>query len=329
MEKKRSIFFLLLALALVGAGWFAGSAFANKPPREATRPLRDTSHGLQFVEPLLAVGDFELLRDFDSLKRTLEGDISKYKTEKSAKRVSIYYRELASGRWMGIDEDELYAPASMYKVALMITLLKAAQSNPEILNRTLVFQGPSNIPDEVEPVPRLRVGGVYPVSELLNYLIVYSDNDAKNLLHTIVSLKAQHEVFTDLGLTPPANSDTGDTLSAKEYSIFFRVLFNGTYLLPTYSEKALKLLGQPEFTAGLVSGIPQEVTAAHKFGRRVFNATKSTPVREELHDCGNIYLKDHPYFLCVMTEGWSDTVLSGVINNISKTVYDYTVKEYR
>ncbi len=30
-----------------------------------------------------------------------------------------------------------------------------------------------------------------------------------------------------------------------------------------------------------------------------------------------------------MTEGASDTALSEVISTISKTVYDYTVKEYR
>ncbi len=119
---------------------------------------------------------------------------------------------------MGIDEDELYAPASMYKVALMITLLKAAQSDPTLLNRELVFQGPSNLPGETEPIPRLRVGESYSVSELLNYLIVYSDNDAKNLLHTIVSPKVQQEVFTDLGLTPPANNDRGDTLTIRTFS---------------------------------------------------------------------------------------------------------------
>jgi len=329
MEKKQVVFLSLLAFTLVGAGWLAGNAFATKPPREATRPLRDISRELQLVEPLLAVGDFELLRDFDSLKRTLEQDISKYKTEKSVKRVSVYYRDLESGRWMGIDENELYAPASMYKVALMITLLKAAQTNPQLLNTQLVFRGSPNILGEAEPVPRLRVGESYSVSELLNYLIVYSDNDAKNLLHTIVSPKAEREVFTDLGLTPPASNDTGDSLSAKEYSIFFRILFNGTYIWPTFSERALKLLSQPEFTAGLVAGVPKEVTTAHKFGRRVFDATKTTPVKEELHDCGNIYLKDRPYFLCVMTEGWSDIVLSGIISDISKTVYDYTVREYR
>ncbi len=327
MEKKRIIFFSLIAPALIGAGWFAGDSFATRP-RETTQPLRENSRGLQFVEPLLAVGNFEILRDFAPLQHELEKKIQGYKTERKAKRVSVYYRDLESGRWTGVNEDDLYAPASMYKVALLITILKAAESNPALLNTRLLWRGITVNALEREPIPRLKVGQSYSVIELLEYLIVNSDNDAKNLLHTIVSPESRREVFTDLGLTPPSNTDTGDSLSAKSFSIFFRVLFNGTYLSPASSEAALELLSRPEFVNGLVAGTPKDTVIAHKFGRRVFY-NKAIATSEELHDCGNVYLKDHPYFLCVMTEGWSDTALAGIISDISKTVYDYTVKEYR
>lgn len=328
MEKKKRLIFLFLAVfALIGAGWFFGEAWGART-RENFQPLRKTSANLKFVEPLLAVGNFELLRDFDPLKRELEKKGREFVAAGKVSRFSVYYRDLESGRWTGVNENEKYAPASMYKVALMITLLKAAETNPTLLNTRLVFRGASKIPGEAELIPRLKMGESYSVIELLEYLIVNSDNDAKNLLHTIVSTEARREVFTDLGLTPPDEHDTSDSLSAKSYSIFFRVLFNGTYLSPTFSEAALELLSRPEFRAGLVAGLPKETAIAHKFGRRVFyNGT--IPEREELHDCGNVYLKDQPYFLCVMTEGRDDTTLASIIASFSTTVYAYNVKEYR
>ncbi len=327
MTLTRKLLIGALCLASVGAGWFGGSRFEQRQ-RENIQPLRTTSKDLHFVEPLLAVGNLELLRDFDPLQRVLERKIKEYQQSGKAERLSVYYRDLESGRWTGVNENEKYAPASMYKVALLITLLKAAETNHMLLNTRLLFSSGLTTPEEREPTPYLKIGQSYSVIELLEDLIVHSDNDAKNLLHTIVPQESRTEVFTDLGLVPPVVGDIGDSLSAKSYSIFFRVLFNGTYLSPAFSESALELLSRPEFTKGLVSGLPDGIKIAHKFGRRVFPAG-AVPSREELHDCGNIYLSEHPYFLCVMTEGRDDQTLADIIAEISKTVFEYTAEEYR
>ena len=328
MTPIRKVCIVAFCLVLLGAGWFGGSKFEQRQ-RENIQPLRTISKDLHFVEPLLAVGNLELLRDFDPLQRVLERKAREYQQSGKAERLSVYYRDLESGRWTGVNENEKYAPASMYKVALLITLLKAAETNHTLLNTRLLFSGGLSTLEEREPTPYLKVGQSYSVVELLEDLIVHSDNDAKNLLHTIVPRESRMEVFTDLGLVPPVAGDTGDSLSAKSYSIFFRVLFNGTYLSPTFSESALELLSRPEFTKGLVAGLPDDIKSAHKFGRRVFLATSAAAAREELHDCGNVYLPGHPYFLCVMTDGKDDATLASIIAEISKTVFEYTEKEYQ
>lgn len=326
MGRKKIVSVLVVVSALIGVGFLFGHTMGNRSS-ENIQPLREKTAGLRFVEPLLAVGNFELLRDFDSLKNILENKVSEYTISHKAERISIYYRDLQSGRWTGVNEDVKYAPASMYKVPLAITILKAAESDPTLLNKRLKFTGSLGVPGEEELSPYLKVGESYSVVELLEYLIVNSDNDAKNLLHTLVSSESRKEVFIDLGLTPPNETDTGDILSAKNYSIFFRVLYNGTYLAPNFSEAVLELLSRPEFTEGIVAGVPQGVKVAHKFGRRVFN--QGLVKKEELHDCGNIYFAEHPYFLCVMTEGVNDKDLTSVIADISKTVFDYTQEKYK
>jgi hypothetical protein len=105
----------------------------------------------------------------------------------------------------------------------------------------------------------------------------------------------------------------------KDYGMFFRVLFNASYLSKDSSEKALKLLSESTFTKGLVAGIPSGVSISHKFGERVMGDTR------QLHDCGIVYLPKQPYLLCIMTRGKDFDQLAGVISEISKKVYDDVV----
>lgn len=63
-----------------------------------------------------------------------------------------------------------------------------------------------------------------------------------------------------------------------------------------------------------------------RFERITINKNNPNPITKELHDCGIIYYPERPYLLCVMTEGNDLNELAGVIQNISKTVYEWTAK---
>jgi beta-lactamase class A len=128
-----------------------------------------------------------------------------------------------------------------------------------------------------------------------------------------------NQVYTDLGLTPPGDN-ASYTISAKDYSLFFRVLYNATYLNDTDSEKALSILSQVTFASGLVAGLPSGTVVAHKYGEYV-NGNNDHVDSIELHDCGIIYSKKSPYLLCVMTKGQNLNGLQDVIASISKLVY--------
>ena len=324
---------ILSAVVILAAGVSAGFVWGDRghSPEGGFLPLRDDSEEFRFVEPLLAVGDLELFRGFDGLRHTLETYIDKQYTTGKVSSVSVYYRDLKSGRWMGIGEDKPYAPASMYKVALLLSILKNAEINPRILETRIPYKGFVYTTEnewEKEPAPRLVVGNDYTISDLLYYLIVFSDNDAKNLLHTTLTDDDRAAVFTDLGLTAPNVKDVGPTMSAKSFSLFYRVLYNGTYLRPELSEAALDLLSKSSFVDGIVAGVPEGVPIAHKFGIRVFDR-KGTGESAELHDCGIVYYPSHPYFLCVMTRGADSSTLSPILQEISRTTYEYVHDEYR
>jgi len=185
----------------------------------------------------------------------------------------------------------------------------------------------SSIPFETPT--KLKVGDSYTVDQLLTAMIGDSDNGAKDVLLNTVDQNALAATYTDLGITNPNNIQGDYLITSKTYSLFFRVLYNATYLNPETSEKALELLSLADFKDGLVAGIPSGTTAAQKFGEHVTADSSGQPTEIQLHDCGIIYQPNHPYLLCVMTKGTDVTKLSGTIADISHLVYDEVKNNYQ
>ena len=59
------------------------------------------------------------------------------------------------------------------------------------------------------------------------------------------------------------------------------------------------------------------------FGEHTQQYSDGNVLFSDLHDCGIIYHPEHPYFLCVMTQGPSIEMLEGVIARISEKVFDF------
>ncbi|MCE9644111.1 class A beta-lactamase-related serine hydrolase [Candidatus Parcubacteria bacterium] len=322
---RRVLFLVAFGIFLAGAlaGWVGGVRFFDK--YFLLEPaIRENAERYDFIHPLLSTGDLSQARSFSDLVQNVHADIERFKAEGKLISASVYFRDLEVGRWMGVDEEVEYAPASLYKVALMMTYLKGADLDPSLLERETLFKEEyRSAAQDSDSFPRLEAGKSYSIAELLRRMIVYSDNDSKNTLQAILDTESRQRIFADFGVTIPELANTGDSLSPKEYSLFFRVLYNASYLSRSLSEAALKVLSEAEFKEGLVAGVPEGVRVAHKFGSRVFPAEGNTKEIRELHDCGIIYYPDHPYFLCVMTKGVSAPDLAAVIRSISTRVYNY------
>jgi len=306
---------LLWAGVLFGAGLcvgvWAGHARLLKPRMVETRSV-----GTQFTNPLLEcdIAGVAQSPDMRLLKRDIQKIISREIALRHIRFAAAYFRDLNNGPWFGINEDEKFAPASLLKVPLMIAYLRWAEQDAGVPGKRLCFQKSA---DPVEPnissARRLQLGQCYAVSELVERMIVDSDNEAKDLLLSNLGMDRYRASYEDLGVETPTNP--GDTMSVKDYASFFRVLFNATYLSPAMSEKALGMLSRVEFQDGLRAGVPVAIPLAHKFGERRIGAMR------QLHDCGVVYYPGHPYLLCVMSRGADLGDMDDVIAGVSRAVY--------
>ena len=313
-QQQRHLLILVsfFAIGLVG-GYYLNQYFH---PQKQFAEVRQNNANLHFTNPLLFYTSSPDSQ-YDSLKNDLSNYISEAKNKGDATDISVYFRDMNSGGWTGINENDIYEPASMLKVTTMIAYLNGSAENPNILDKKLYYTQTPN--QETYYTQKKIPSGYYSVRTLLNWMITYSDNDAVTALEQDDQDRTAR-VFSELQLSLPDGKST-DFMSARNYSRLFRVLYDSTYLPPSLSEEALSMLSQTTFTQGLVSGVPSGTVVSHKFGERTLVDPSGNITHRELHDCGIVYKASHPYFLCVMTKGADFTKLLKIISDISTLTY--------
>lgn len=316
---------VMVAIFIVGAVIGYGVSVIHPPNSDfATR-----EGGYAFINPLLTcnISEEHAYAGFGSLNTALNNVIEDSERSGNVKRVAVYFRDMDTGHWTGVRQDDLFAPASLMKVPLLMAYLKESQTDASLLESILLIppRANGNATEHFPPQTPLE-SGPHTVQELLNTMIRESDNNAEAALNAAVATSSINNVYETLNL-PPINNSGADVISPKGYMTTFRFLYNASYLGRTRSQSALKLLAETTFTEGIVAGVPAGTPVSHKFGEReviVMGGVNGPTLgsKSELHDCGIVYYPHHPYGLCVMTEGSDMDTLATVIAAISKAAYD-------
>lgn len=319
---KKYLLYILILLMGISAGYVIRSeAVHNVRPEVQVLTLNENS--FRFTRPLL---DFTLSPEapeneqLNTFRTKLDKLIKTELGKTWADGISVYYRDLNYGRWFTLGKTEEFYPASLLKVPLMVAVLKEAESHPEILKKKIRYSETALKKIQNDITNKLEPGRSYTVEELLERMIIYSDNVPTNLLERSVNPVVLDRTYTALGIADPyrMSNNSGYMISAEAYASYFRILYNSTYLNQEMSEKALGLLTETDFQDGLIAGVPPKVPVAHKWG---FWKNKDDS-REQLHDCGIVFYPGDPYILCVMTSGKTYDHLDDAIREISRMVYE-------
>ena len=229
-------------------------------------------------------------------------------------KFGVYFEDLEFHSWTGINERELFKPASLLKTTTVASILKEVEEGELSLNSEVKLNK-----DDLN----YRFGDLYEkegetvtIKDLIEIALVHSDNTAIKTLHTFMPHERWVETRLAMGLPIVSieESENGTVLTPKEFSNIFRSLYFSGYLCRASSNWILSLLSQTDFEEGIPAGVPQNVKVAHKVG--VWASEGS------MHDCGIVYA-ENPYLLCIMSEDTTQEEGNRVIKEISKTVYDY------
>lgn len=244
-------------------------------------------------------------------------------------RVSVFFRDLGTRRWFGIDENVDFYPASLSKLPIAMMTYKIAEIDRHVLGTELPVSEEDVAKNESRHFREdssLEAGRSYTSERLVHDMLTTSDNAPVGPLANASSI-FQESIFSDLGIFTPSTpeQETGQwNVNARSYSNLFRILYNASYLRPEYSNTILRLLSESRFDKGLVAGVPEGTPVAHKYGEATVTDGMPDGANLILNDCGIVYPDDkEPYILCVMTRGKDFEELERIIRTISETVFRF------
>lgn len=314
----------LFALALAASVGFVSANYLQSGSGRPDFSNENCAKNYPFINKNLDCDYNDSAARLHALDTLLTNATHLYVQEGKASRVSVWVRNLSTKQWAASNETELYSPASLLKLPLMISYYKFSELDPNVLNQTILYKSPQEKNDNTlyfteksSLIPNTNYG----IMQLIERMITRSDNEASVALFSKVEPSFYQQTLIDLGIQIPTGTDMLDYVTVKSYSNIFRILYNASYLNRDLSQKSLELLTKSTFK-GIAEPLPSSAIVAHKFGERSVVGPDGTIQKRELHDCGIVYRKkENPYALCIMTEGSDFATLLQVIQNISQIVY--------
>ncbi len=319
-KQKFSIVFMGVFIFIFGAG--AGILAYKITPVEKSKCLDN----YEFIDPERGCKILEQdnISNISIITNTTKDYINNEIQNNNVIKVSVFFRDLVTKRWSGINENDEYKAGSLLKLPLLIAFYKISEIDDSIFSKEFKYLGnnESGKLEDIKPGALLEKGKIYSIKALLDKIIIDSDNDAAMFLFDKLDPSLRDKIYTDLQIYNPTSKGIDKSyVSAKNYANLIRILYSASYLTLESSNKILELLTKTTFNDGLIAGVPAGIMVAHKFGDRTYLDENNQVISRTLNDCGIIYAPKHPYILCVATQGYDFNKLKNIIKNISKIIY--------
>lgn len=288
---------LLIIGTNIGTWWLVArtrDTHGNPNPYSLVDPSR------RFVRQEDLIVNLQPLRD--SLNRAYQNDPA----------VSLYFEYLPTGANISINKDTTFYPASLLKVPVAVAVAKKIERGEWKWTNELVLLAGDR--DALFGTLYLEpTNSTHTIEELVARSLVESDNTAHFILLRNLETEEIESVYEHIGLKD--FFDTDGSISAKQYSVIFRMLYTSSYLSPEYSNKLLRLMTKSSFGEFVQQSLPDEAVFAHKIGM----ATD----RGVYVDSGIVYAPSRPYIITVMVAASDEIAARRVMADISNSVYTY------
>jgi beta-lactamase class A len=276
------------------------------------RRVQATGH----VRPFLSVEPACESPRYAEAKARVAQAIAEAKAAGDADAVGVYMRDFQGGEWFSIDGQRPFDPGSLLKVPVALTMLKMAEADPALAQRSFKLKRMPELPVQHFPPSRsIDPDSAYSFGTLLEQSLERSDNLAHNVLVQHMDFNQFRDLLRQVGLPDMKGDEDRYPLSPMQVAQFFKVIYNTTLLGPRTSEYALQRLLHSEFNRGLRAGVPAGTEVASKFGEAGREGAY------QLHEAGLVFTPQGAYLAVVMTEGRAMDRLPGVLARVSAVIH--------
>ncbi|WP_094606977.1 hypothetical protein SPSIL_048310 [Sporomusa silvacetica DSM 10669] len=235
----------------------------------------------------------------------LSEQVKNFSTQKEA-QYAIYVRPLNQAGQDVVLNSHKMASASLIKIPIMIEAFNQKNQGKLDFNERFTIRHAETV--EGGSVYNLPDGTVLTIGQLVELMIVQSDNSACNILIDKLKMENVNAMINKLGCS-------SDTILQRKMMDFEAVkqgrqnytnvtdmanvlekLYNSKCLDPKSDKAMLEILKRQEDNLIIPAQLPHHIKVAHKTGE----------LDGMNYDCGIIYGQSHNYILCMMAENVKD-----------------------
>lgn len=256
-------------------------------------------------------------RDLLTTVQPVREDLRDLFEKEDLKFTSLYFEYINTGANISLNPDIRILPASLIKVPLAMAVMKKIERGDWQLYNELIMTKEDRDAGWGDVYMKYPMGSPISIQNLVEEMLLTSDNTAYRILYRNLSLDEVRDVFTSLGLDDFFDQEW--KITAKEYTRLIRSLYTANYITPEHSQFLLDILTRTEYDDYLGQGIPDDVLFAHKIWE---NESKTV-----ILDAGLVYIGNRVYLISMAMdyeqEWFTRDKALDIFKQVSTLVYNY------
>lgn len=305
-SKKTFLILILFVTNVITFGWaYFLVQKLNVENFRAQYPLLDPMRF--FAEP----------RDLLTTVQSVREDLWDLFEKEDLKFTSLYFEYINTGANISLNSDIRILPASLIKVPLAMAVMKKIERGDWELYNELIMTKEDRDAGWGDVYMKYPMGSPISIQNLIEEMLLSSDNTAYRILYRNLSLDEVRDVFISLGLDDFFDQEW--KITAKEYTRLIRSLYTSNYLSPEHSQFLLDVLSRTDYDDYLGQGIPDTVQFAHKIWE---NESKTV-----ILDAGLVYIGNRVYLISMAMdyeqEWFTREKALDIFKQVSTLVYNY------
>lgn len=232
---------------------------------------------------------------------------------------SLYFKDLTRSQEVSIEPTRSWIPASTIKAYVALEAFRQRNLGIIDFNQQVSIKPENIVPTELETdeFPILREGTTVTIKQLVEAMIVQSDNIAYNTLLDILDRRNINSTLKNISITETVvgeklNLDSNqfeqdlavpgrqpNTTTVKDLASFFDLLYRKN--IPNVNEdEVISVFKRQKINNMIPALLPQNIVVAHKTG-------DWAPI---YHDGGLVFKPDSPFILAVFTNAGDPSIVS-------------------
>jgi beta-lactamase class A len=219
---------------------------------------------------------------------------------------SVVVHNLANGRYAELNADQGYYAASLYKLEVLIEAYRQRDAGELDFSRLLTLER-KYIELDLKTLELLEIleNDQVTVHDAVRAMTIVSDTPTASLLQDTVNPVRVDQTLASIGLTSTENANRDLPTTARDMARLMTAIAG-----EASRAEMLSLLLQEGFRSGVVAGVPEGASVAHKTG----SYTDAT------HDVALVWGPTGPYIIAVLTNRSYDWE---PIREVSRAVWGY------